>query len=94
MSLNKMQQMRREKKYHNCAATERQGQIADGFSQFNNESNNFCMCRHGIIQVYRLLQYQYRSSCGKRRSVSYLLDKVSEACRNCNLIEVDFSNQP
>ncbi len=53
MFLDKMQQMRREKKYHQSTTTECQGQIANGFSQFNYEGNNFCVCRHGKIQVYR-----------------------------------------
>jgi hypothetical protein len=49
MFLDKVQQMRREKEYQQGAATKGQGQIANGFPQFDNKGNDFCMCRHGNI---------------------------------------------
>lgn len=53
MLLYEMQQMRRKEKNDQGAAAEGQGQIANGFSQFNNKGNEFCVCRHEKIQVYR-----------------------------------------
>ena len=56
MLLYEMQQMRRKEKNYQGAEAEGQAQIANGFSQFNNKGNEFCVCRHEKIQVYRWLQ--------------------------------------
>jgi hypothetical protein len=92
MTLDEMQQLRREKKDPQGAATEYQRQITNGFSQFNDEGNDFCVCRHGSISSVPLIAVSV-AVLEKRRSFYFLQDKVAEAWLNCNLIAVDFISQ-
>ena len=50
------------------------------------------MCCHGEISDIPVITGQVPTE--NVDSAFYLSDKVSEAWRKCNLIEVDFTNQP